>query len=180
MFSNLQSSLREHYCPVIFSLLHRLLKKYIYIKRIEREREKEGRRRWGDSNNIYFTAKAWMEGRGSSLSVWSVKLPYSKGSVSSWNLSLLIIPSWSSLSLSLSPSLSIYIYVCICVCWSDCNCFKDRLLNRHSCLNLYPCVIKVQSINQSLTRPFTLYQVWRHHWSSFPLVSLNTKHAKKS
>ena len=28
--------------------------------------------------------------------------------------------------------------------------FKDRLPDRHSCLNLYPCVIEVQSINQSL------------------------------
>ena len=29
------------------------------------------------------------------------------------------------------------------------NCFKDRLPDRHSCLNLYPCVIKVQPLNQS-------------------------------
>ena len=45
-----------------------------------------------------------------------------------------------SLSLSLSPSLS-----------SVCNFSKDRLNDRHSCLNLYPCVIKFnQSINQSI------------------------------
>ena len=33
---------------------------------------------------------------------------------------------------------------------SLCNCFKDRLAERHSCLYLYPCVIKVQSISQSV------------------------------
>ena len=33
---------------------------------------------------------------------------------------------------------------------SVCNCSKDRLNDRHSCLNLYPCVIKFnQSINLS-------------------------------
>ena len=30
-------------------------------------------------------------------------------------------------------------------------CIKDRLLDRHLCLNLYPCVIKVQSVSQSLS-----------------------------
>ena len=39
----------------------------------------------------------------------------------------------------------------ICVCLSACICFKDRLPDRHSCLNLDPCIIKVQSINQSLS-----------------------------
>ena len=29
-------------------------------------------------------------------------------------------------------------------------CIKDRLLDRHLCLNLYPCVIKVQSVSQSV------------------------------
>ena len=32
-----------------------------------------------------------------------------------------------------------------------CNCFKDTLPNRHLCLNLYPCVIKVQSISFSVS-----------------------------
>ena len=27
------------------------------------------------------------------------------------------------------------------------SAFKDRLPNRHLCLNLYPCVIKVQSVS---------------------------------
>ena len=53
------------------------------------------------------------------------------------------------------PAVSyIYMYVCVCVCvcvcLSVCNCFKDRLADKHSCLNLYPCIIKVQSINQSI------------------------------
>ena len=69
MFSNLQSSLCDHYCPVIFSVTQTSKKKNINKKNREREREKEGWSRWGDSNNIYFTAKAWMEGRGFSLSV---------------------------------------------------------------------------------------------------------------
>ena len=30
-------------------------------------------------------------------------------------------------------------------------CIKDRLLDRHLCLNLYPCVIKVQSVSQSVS-----------------------------
>ena len=42
------------------------------------------------------------------------------------------------LSLSLSLSLS------------------DRLLDRHLCLNLYPCVIKVQSVSQSVSQSVTL------------------------
>ena len=29
---------------------------------------------------------------------------------------------------------------------------KDRLLDRHLCLNLYPCVTKVQSVSQSVTK----------------------------
>ena len=29
-------------------------------------------------------------------------------------------------------------------------CIKDRLLDRHLCLNLYLCVIKVQSVSQSV------------------------------
>ena len=34
---------------------------------------------------------------------------------------------------------------------SVCNCSKDRLNDRHLCLNFYPCVIKFnQSINQSI------------------------------
>ena len=43
--------------------------------------------------------------------------------------------------------MSIHIIMCLSVC----DCFKDRLPDRHSCLNLYPCVIKVQSISQSLS-----------------------------
>ena len=35
---------------------------------------------------------------------------------------------------------------------SVCNCFKDRLTDRHSCLNLYSCVIK---FNQSLSLLFS-------------------------
>ena len=35
---------------------------------------------------------------------------------------------------------------------SVCNCFKDRLPDRHSCLNLYPYEIKVQPINQSINQ----------------------------
>ena len=34
--------------------------------------------------------------------------------------------------------------------------FKDRLPDRHSCLNLYHCVIKVQSINLSLCLPVSV------------------------
>ena len=49
----------------------------------------------------------------------------------------------------------LYIYVCVCVCLSVCNCFMDRLPNRHLCLNLYPCVIKVQSVNQSISVPLS-------------------------
>ena len=30
-------------------------------------------------------------------------------------------------------------------------CIKDRLLDRHLCLNFYPCVIKVQSVSLSLS-----------------------------
>ena len=45
------------------------------------------------------------------------------------------------------PCSYVYTYICLNVC----NCFKDRLPDRHSCLNLYPCVIKVQSINLSLS-----------------------------
>ena len=37
-----------------------------------------------------------------------------------------------------------FIYMCLSVC------FNDRLPDRHSCLNFYPCVIKVQSVNQSI------------------------------
>ena len=29
--------------------------------------------------------------------------------------------------------------------------YKDRLLDRHLCLNLYPCVIKVQSVSPYTT-----------------------------
>ena len=40
---------------------------------------------------------------------------------------------------------------------SVCNCSKDRLNDRHSCLNLYPCVIKFnQSMNLSLSLPLSL------------------------
>ena len=61
-----------------------------------------------------------------------------------------------SLCLSLSPSLwfshydhIIYIYIC------KCNCFKDRLNDRHSCL--YPCVLKFnQSISQSVKPSLSL------------------------
>ena len=50
-----------------------------------------------------------------------------------FSFSLLFLPSSSSSSLSLSF-------------------FKDRLNDRHSCLNLYPCVIKFnQSISLSLS-----------------------------
>ena len=37
-----------------------------------------------------------------------------------------------------------------------CNCFRDRLPDRHSCLNLYPWVIKVQSVNLSLSLSLSL------------------------
>ena len=47
--------------------------------------------------------------------------------------------------------MSIHIYICLNVC----NCFEDRLPNKHSCLNIYACVIKVQSINQSLSHTHT-------------------------
>ena len=39
-------------------------------------------------------------------------------------------------------------------CLNACNSFKDRLPERHSCLNCYPSVIKVPSITQSLSSPF--------------------------
>ena len=52
-----------------------------------------------------------------------------------------------------------YIYMCVCVCISVCNCFKDRLPDRHLCLNLYPCVIKVESVNQSVNLCSTQW-VW--------------------
>ena len=35
-------------------------------------------------------------------------------------------------------------------------CIKDRLLDRHLCFNLYPCVIKVQSVNQSVSHMDTV------------------------
>ena len=39
---------------------------------------------------------------------------------------------------------------CSCKCLTVCNVFEDRLPDRHSCLNLYPCLIKFsQSVNQS-------------------------------
>ena len=31
-------------------------------------------------------------------------------------------------------------------------CIQDRLLDRHLCPNLYPCVLKVQSVSQSVSR----------------------------
>ena len=42
----------------------------------------------------------------------------------------------------------VYTYMCLNVC----NCLKDRLPDRHSCLNLYPCVIKVLSLSLSLLK----------------------------
>ena len=45
-----------------------------------------------------------------------------------------------------------YIYMCLIAC----NCFKDSLPDGHSCLNLYPCVIKVQSINQPTNQSISL------------------------
>ena len=38
-----------------------------------------------------------------------------------------------------------------CIIWLCCNCMKDRLPERHSCLNLYLCVIRFsQSVSHSL------------------------------
>ena len=34
--------------------------------------------------------------------------------------------------------------------------FQGQVANRHSCLNLYPCVIKVQSIDQSISQTLSL------------------------
>ena len=47
-----------------------------------------------------------------------------------------------------------------------CNCINDRLPERHSCLNLYPCVIKFgqlvsQSVSQSLFSISFLLQMLR-------------------
>ena len=40
-------------------------------------------------------------------------------------------------------------------------CIKDRLLDRHLCLNLYPCVIKVQSVSQSLCTAIESSHDWK-------------------
>ena len=62
--------------------------------------------------------------------------------------------------------------VCVCVCvLSVCNCFKDRLPDRHSCLKLYPCVIKGPSIiNQSVNLLPHLQQFSASSPSSPPAV----------
>ena len=41
-------------------------------------------------------------------------------------------------------------------------CIKDRLLDRHLCLNLYPCVIKVQSVSQSVSLSLSLSLSYHH------------------
>ena len=52
-----------------------------------------------------------------------------------------------------SQSIHILLYI---MRLNVCNCIKDRLPDRHSCLNLYPCVIKVQSVNQSISQSLSL------------------------
>ena len=68
-----------------------------------------------------------------------------------------------SLSLSLCISLSLSLS------------FKDRLPDRHSCLNLYPCIIKVQSINQSLCvcTFFHLPPSWLLLWCEIEFVQFH-------
>ena len=67
--------------------------------------------------------------------------------VSQWS-DLLLFSTVHNYRLTLISPLWSYIYIYISVC----NCFKDRLTDRHSCLNLCLCVIKFnQSINQSLS-----------------------------
>ena len=49
---------------------------------------------------------------------------------------------------------------------------KDRLLDRHLCLNLYPCVIKVQSVSQSV--PLTLSGTHPANHSPAPPTAVST------
>ena len=47
---------------------------------------------------------------------------------------------------------------CTNKCLNVCNCFKDRLSDGQSCLNLYPCVMKFsQSVSQSLSLCVSVY-----------------------
>ena len=59
------------------------------------------------------------------------------------------------LSVSVCLSVCLFFSVYIYIYKSVCNCSKDRLNDRHACLNLYRCVIN--SINQSI--PLSLWNV---------------------
>ena len=93
----------------------------------------------------------------------------------------LLFKIWSNLTPSspiLSVSLTSFIIITefCCTTWLCCNCIKDRLPERLSCLNLYPCVIKFsQAWRQAgelsqLSTCCVDSQGW--HFSFFNLVSL--------
>ena len=75
-----------------------------------------------------------------------------------------------SLSVCL-PVLFLSLCASLCLCLS----FKDRLPDRHLCLNLYPCIIKVQSINQSLyvCTFFHLPPSWLLLWCEIEFVQFH-------
>ena len=94
-----------------------------------------------------------------------------KGSFKHWDLVLIVVDSLfvclsqcqpvllllflsrtvlsDTVCLSLNLKFSYWLPLSLSLSLLCCNCIKDRLPERHSCLNLYPCVIKFnQSVSQ--------------------------------